>query len=162
MWAKSKQYFRKQQNRRNRLRTSMLVAVISYILLKIFLARVRVQNGGEIDAGRKAEAIAKVQRIVDVINRIIAIWFKFLLWVVIIVCVAAIIALGYTIFGLRTEAPWLLSLELWRFGTVEQMVGEYGLARITSTISVVVALLVGITYLAIWLLTNKKLWKRRA
>ena len=120
------------------------------------------QSGEEADAGRKAEAIAKVRRIVIVINRIVAIWFKFLLWLAIVVCVAAIIALGYSIFALRTEDAWLLSLEIWKFGTISQIVQEYSLAQVVSVISVTISLLAGVVYLAIWLLTNKKLWKQRA
>ena len=55
----------------------MIPALISYILLNIFLARARAKSGTEVDEGRKAEIIAKVERIVNVINCVMAIWFKF-------------------------------------------------------------------------------------
>ena len=63
----------------------MLVAIISYILLNLFIARAKAQSGGEVDENSKAEMIAKVSRIIDTINRLVAIWFKFLLWLFIII-----------------------------------------------------------------------------
>ena len=140
----------------------MLVAIISYILLNLYLMRIKAQNGGTVDDSSKAEAVAKVASIVSIINRVLAIWFKFLLWLFIVLFVAAIIALVISIFGIRTEAAWLLSIEFWSFGSISHIIGEYGVSKVISTISVSLMVLVGLIYLAIWLLNNKKLWKKLA
>jgi hypothetical protein len=140
----------------------MLVAIISYILLNLYLMRIKAQNGGTVDDSSKAEAVAKVASIVSIINRVLAIWFKFLLWLFIVLFVAAIIALVISIFGIRTEAAWLLSIELWSLGSVSHIIGEHGVSKVISTISVSLMVLVGLIYLAIWLLNNKKLWKKLA
>ena len=140
----------------------MLVAIISYILLNLYLMRIKAQNGGTVDDSSKAEAVAKVASIVSIINRVLAIWFKFLLWLFIVLFVAAIIALVISIFGIRTEAAWLLSIELWSFGSISHIIGEYGVSKVISTSSISLMVLVGLIYLAIWLLNNKKLWKKLA
>jgi hypothetical protein len=140
----------------------MLVAIISYILLNLYLMRIKAQNGGTVDDSSKAEAVAKVASIVSIINRVLAIWFKFLLWLFIVLFVAAIIALAISIFGIRTEAAWLLSIELWSFGSISHIIGEHGVSKVISAISVSLMVLVGLIYLAIWLLNNKKLWKKLA
>ena len=140
----------------------MLVAIISYILLKLYLARLRVERGAEVDEAGRAEAAAKVARIVNVIDRIVTIWFKFLLWVVIVLLAVAVIALLISILGISTESSWLSSIELWSFGTIAQIVGEYGFGKVLATISISLVLLGGLICLAIWLLTNKKLWNRNS
>lgn len=140
----------------------MLVALISYILLNIYLARAKSQSNGEIDEGRKAEMVAKVATIIGVINHVVAIWFKFLLLVAIIVFVAAIIALAISIFGISAESAWVTSFELLDFGTISQIVGNHGLSKVITTILALLVLLMGLSSLAVWLLTNKKLWKKRA
>ena len=114
----------------------MLVAIISYILLNLYLMRIKAQSGGTVDDSSKAEAVAKVASIVSIINRVLAIWFKFLLWLFIVLFVAAIIALVTSIFGIRTEAAWLLSIELWSFGSISHIIGEYGVSKVISAISV--------------------------
>ena len=140
----------------------MLVALISYILLNIYLARAKSQSDGEIDEGRKAEMVAKVSKIIGVINHVVAIWFKFLLLVAIIVFIAAIVALAISIFGISAESTWVTSFELWSFGTISHIVGEHGLSKVITTILALLVLLMGLSSLAVWLLTNKKLWKKRA
>ena len=140
----------------------MLVALISYILLNIYLARAKSQSDGEIDEGRKAEMVAKVSKIIGVINHVVAIWFKFLLLVAIIVFIAAIVALAISIFGISAESTWVTSFELWNFGTISHIVGEHGLSKVITTILALLVLLMGLSSLAVWLLTNKKLWKKRA
>ena len=140
----------------------MLVALISYILLNIYLARAKAQSGGDVDEGRKAEIVAKVAKIISIINRVLAIWFKFLLWVAIIAFAAIIIALIISIFGITSEWAWVATFELWNLGTISQVVGQYGLTKVISAISISLVMLVGLCYLAIWLLTNKKLWEKLA
>lgn len=140
----------------------MLVAIISYILLKLYLARLRVERGAEVDEAGRTEAAAKVARIVNVIDRIVTIWFKFLLWVVIVLLAVAVIALLISILGISTESSWLSSIELWSFGTIAQIVGEYGFGKVLAIISISLVLLGGLICLAIWLLTNKKLWNRNS
>ena len=140
----------------------MLVALISYILLNIYLARAKSQSDGEIDEGRKAEMVAKVSKIIGVINHVVAIWFKFLLLVAIIVFIAAIVALAISIFGISAESTWVTSFELWSFGTISQIVSNHGLSKVITAILALLVLLMGLSSLAVWLLTNKKLWKKRA
>ena len=140
----------------------MLVAIISYILLNIFLARAKAKSGGEVDEGRKAETIAKVSRIVGTINRLVAIWFKFLLWLFIIASAAAFIALCISIFGISLDSTWVATIELWEFGTIAQLVEKFGMAKAISAISVSLILLAGLSYLAVWLLNNKRLWQQKS
>ena len=137
----------------------MLVAVISYILLHIYLARLKAQRKSNLDEKSKAEAVAKVAKIINVINRIVALWFKFLLWAFIVLAAVAIVALGVAIFGISSEAEWLLSIELWEFGTIAQILGEYGITKVISAISILLVLLGALAYLAKRLLTAKRLWR---
>ena len=140
----------------------MLVAVISYILLHIYLARLKAQRKSNLDEQSKAEAVAKVAKIINVINRIVALWFKFLLWAFIVLAVAAILALGVSIFGIATDAEWLVSIELLEFGTVAQIVGEYGFGKVVSAISLSLVLLGVLAYLAKRILGMKRLWRHAA
>lgn len=140
----------------------MLVAIISYILLNLFIARAKAQSGGEVDENSKAEMVAKVSKIVDTINRLVAIWFKFLLWLFIIIFVAAFIALCISIWGISFDAEWITSVELWQFGTISQIVGKFGIVKIISAISASLVLLAGLSYLAVWLLSNKRLWQQKS
>ena len=140
----------------------MLVAIISYILLNLFIARAKAQSGGEVDENSKAEMIAKVSKIVDTINRLVAIWFKFLLWLFIIIFVAAFIALCISICGISFDAEWITSVELWQFGTISQIVEKFGIVKIISAISTSLVLLAGLSYLAVWLLRNKRLWQQKS
>ena len=139
-----------------------MVAIISYLLLKFYLMRLRMQKGRELDEAERAAAVARVERIVNVIDRILILWFKFLLWVVIVLLAVAVIALLISILGISTESSWLSSIELWSFGTIAQIVGEYGFGKVLATISISLVLLGGLICLAIWLLTNKKLWNRNS
>lgn len=140
----------------------MLIAIISYILLNLFLALAKAKSGGNVDEGRKAEMIAKVSRIVNTINRLVAIWFKFLLWLFIIAFAAAFIALCISIFGISLDSAWIATIELWKFGTIAQLVEKFGMAKAISAISVSLVLLAGLSYLAVWLLTNKRLWQHKS
>jgi hypothetical protein len=140
----------------------MLVAILSYILLKLYLVRLKAKSGAEISEADRAEAVAKVDRIVNVVDRIVSIWFRLLLWVLIILFAVVIITLLISIFGISAESSWLYSIELWSYGTIAQIVGEYGIGKAISTISIAVVLFGALSALAIWLLNNKKLWKHKS
>ena len=140
----------------------MLVAIISYLLLNLFLAIAKAQSKGEVDEGRKAEMIAKVSRIIGVINRLVAIWFKFLLWLFIIIFAVTFLALCTSIFGISLNSAWITTIDLWELGTISQIVEKFGMTKVVSIISASLVLLAGLSYLAVWLLNNKRLWRQRS
>jgi hypothetical protein len=73
-----------------------------------------------------------------------------------------IITLLISIFGISAESSWLYSIELWSYGTIAEIVGEYGIGKAISTISIAIVLFGALSALAIWLLNNKKLWKHKS
>ena len=130
----------------------MLVALISYILLQLFLARAKAQIGTEVDNAQKAEIVAKVQRITDVIDFVIAIWFKMLLGLAIIIAILVCIA----IFGIAFESATITAIEILEFGTIAQLVSEFGTPTVISTLVFAVILLIGIPYLLMRFFSKRK------
>ena len=112
-----------------------MVAIISYLLLKFYLMRLKMQRGGEIDEKERAEAIAKVSRIVNAIDFVLILWFKFLLWAIIILFATTIIALGISLFGTAHESAWIAAVERWEVGAIAQLVGEYGVVTSLSALA---------------------------
>ena len=130
----------------------MLVALISYILLKIFLARAKAQSGTEVDESHKAEIVAKVQRIVDIIDCVIVIWFKVLFGLAIILA----ILLSIAIIGIAIEHSALLQLEIFEFGTLALLTERHGVATIVSTLAVAIIPLIGIPYLLLVIFSKRQ------
>ncbi|MBQ5647958.1 MAG: hypothetical protein IIV16_02405 [Alistipes sp.] len=130
----------------------MLVAIISYILLNLFLALAKSKGGSDTNDSRRAEAMAKAVKIVDAINRFVALWFKFLLVVALIIFAVATVASIITILGIVLEIAWVSTVELWEFGTIEHIVGEYGMPTIISSLSLSIFIFGGLFYLCLWLL----------
>ena len=140
----------------------MLVAIISYILLRLYILQLRVRSRAEFDEKKRAKAIAKVSKIINVVDRIVVLWLKLQLYIAITLFAVAIIALIISIFGITCEWAWITSIELWGFGTISQIVGEHGIGKVISTISLLLLVFAGLSYLTVWLLTNKKLWKHKS
>ena len=130
----------------------MIPALISYILLKIFIARAKAQSGGEVDEGRKAEIVAKVQRIVDIIDYVLVIWFKVLFGLAIILAILLCIA----IIGIAIEHSALLQLEIFEFGSLALLTERHGVATIVSTLAVAIIPLIGIPYLLLTLFSKRQ------
>lgn len=130
----------------------MLVALISYILLKIFLARAKAQSGTEVDESHKAEIVAKVKRIVDIIDYVIVIWFKVLFGLAIILA----ILLSIAIIGIAIEHSALLQLEIFEFGTLAFLIEKFGVATIVSTLAIAIIPLIGIPYLLLTLFSKRQ------
>ena len=140
----------------------MLVAIISYILLKLYILQLKIRSKANLDEKEKAEAAAKVNKMANTLDRIVTLWFKLLLWVVIILFTVTILALIISLFGITSESAWITSIELWGLGTIAQIVSEQGLGKVISTITILLLIFGGLSYLAVWLLNNKKLWKRKS
>lgn len=130
----------------------MLVAIISYILLKIFLARAKAQSGTEVDESHKAEIVAKVKRIVDIIDYVIVIWFKVLFGLAIILA----ILLSIAIIGIAIEHSALLQLEIFEFGTLAFLIEKFGVATIISTLAIAIIPLIGIPYLLLVIFSKRQ------
>lgn len=130
----------------------MLVALISYILLKIFLARAKAQSGTEVDESHKAEIVAKVKRIVDIIDYVIVIWFKVLFGLAIILA----ILLSIAIIGIAIEHSALLQLEIFEFGTLAFLIEKFGVATIVSTLAIAIIPLIGIPYLLLVIFSKRQ------
>lgn len=130
----------------------MLVALISYILLKIFLARAKAQSGTEVDESHKAEIVAKVKRIVDIIDYVLVIWFKVLFGLAIILA----ILLSIAIIGIAIEHSALLQLEIFEFGTLALLTERHGVATIVSTLAVAIIPLIGIPYLLLVIFSKRQ------
>ena len=130
----------------------MLLALVSYILLNIFLARVKAQEGKGMDEGRRKEAIDKVAKIVDTINRVVAIWFQVLLSIALIVISALFITSLVAVIGVSFEVSSVVTLELWQWGTIAEVVSEMGLPAVVSSLTLSLILLGGLLYLCIRLL----------
>ena len=140
----------------------MLVAIMSYILLKLYILQLKIRSKANLDEKEKAEAAAKVNKIANTLDRIVTLWFKLLLWVVIILFTVTILSLIISLFGITSESAWITSIELWGLGTIAQIVSEQGLGKVISTITILLLIFGGLSYLAVWLLNNKKLWKRKS
>ncbi len=134
----------------------MLVALISYILLNIFLARMKAQEGEGMDDGRRAEAVAKVAKIVNIINRVVAIWFQVLLGIALTVIVIAIISFIFSLISILVEAAWVESVEMWRLGSLSKIVTEYGTTRVISLLAILSIIFGGLFYLCVRLLKKIK------
>ena len=130
----------------------MLVALISYILLKIFLALAKAQSGTEVDESHKAEIVAKVKRIVDIIDYVIVIWFKVLFGLAIILA----ILLSIAIIGIAIEHSALLQLEIFEFGTLAFLIEKFGVATIVSTLAIAIIPLIGIPYLLLVIFSKRQ------
>lgn len=130
----------------------MLVALISYILLKIFLARAKAQSGTEVDESHKAEIVAKVKRIVDIIDYVLVIWFKVLFGLAIILA----ILLSIAIIGIAIEHSALLQLEIFEFGSLALLTERHGVATIVSTLAVAIIPLIGIPYLLLVIFSKRQ------
>lgn len=135
---------------------------MSYILLKLYILQLKIRSKANLDEKEKAEAAAKVNKMANTLDRIATLWFKFLLWVVIILFTVTILALIISLFGITSESAWITSIELWGLGTIAQIVSEQGLGKVISTITILLLIFGGLSYLAVWLLNNKKLWKRKS
>ena len=105
-----------------------MVAIISYLLLKFYLMRLKVQKGGEIDESERAQAIAKVTKIVNVVDFVLIIWFKFLLGLILLLFATTIVALGISLLGSAPESAWIASVQHWEVDAITQIVGKYGVA----------------------------------
>ena len=135
---------------------------MSYILLKLYILQLKIRSKANLDEKEKAEAAAKVNKIANTLDRIVTLWFKLLLWVVIILFTVTILSLIISLFGITSESAWITSIELWGLGTIAQIVSEQGLGKVISTITILLLIFGGLSYLAVWLLNNKKLWKRKS
>ena len=134
----------------------MLVALISYILLNIFLARMKAQEGEGMDDGRRADAVAKVAKIVNIINSVVAIWFQVLLGIALTVIVIAIISFIFSLISILVEAAWVESVEMWRLGSLSKIVTEYGTTRVISLLAILSIIFGGLFYLCVRLLKKIK------
>ena len=134
----------------------MLVALISYILLNIFLARMKAQEGEGMDDSRRADAVAKVAKIVNIINRVVAIWFQVLLGIALTVIVIAIISFIFSLISILVEAAWVESVEMWRLGSLSKIVTEYGTTRVISLLAILSIIFGGLFYLCVRLLKKIK------
>jgi hypothetical protein len=129
----------------------MIPALISYILLNLFLARAKRQSGSEVNDSRKAEIIAKVERIVNVINCVVAIWFKFIFALAIV----ATILIGLLILGILLEWEMLTSIAILEYGTVVQVVDSFGRTNAIIALALTPIPLIGITYLLMRVFSNR-------
>lgn len=130
----------------------MIPALISYILLNIFLARARAKSGSEVDEGRKAEIIAKVERIVDTIDRVVIVWFKFLLGL----AIALALLLCVVILGILFESAAINAINILEFGSIAQIVEQVGTTRAISTLAIAIIPLIGVPYLLLILFRKRK------
>ena len=134
-----------------------MVAIISYLLLRFYLMRLRMQKGGELDEAERAAAIAKVERIVNVIDRILILWFKFLLWLAIILLAMTVVALAISLLSTAPDSAWIASVERWGVEFIAELVGEYGVVTSLSAL----ALSLGVCAISIYLILRLFFRKRR-
>ena len=134
-----------------------MVAIISYLLLRFYLMRLRMQKGGELGEAERAAAVAKVERIVNVIDRILILWFKFLLLVVVILLAMTVVTLGISLLSTAPESAWVASIERWGFDLIAQLVGEYGAVVSLSAL----ALSLGIGAISVYLILRLFFRKKR-
>lgn len=130
----------------------MILAAISYILLHVFLLVAKAQSGAGVDENKKAEIVAKVQRIIDVIDYILVIWFKVLMGL----AGVATILLCVTILGIVFDATTITSIKLFEFGSIAQIVKQFGTPTVISTIALSIIPLLGIPYLLMKIFSKKK------
>lgn len=134
-----------------------MVAIISYLLLRFYLMRLRMQKGGELDEAERAAAIAKVERIVNVIDRILILWFKFLLLVVVILLAMTVVTLGISLLSTAPDSAWIASVNRWGIDTIAELVGEYGVVTSLSAL----ALSLGVCAISIYLILRLFFRKHR-
>lgn len=134
-----------------------MVAIISYLLLKFYLMYLQKQKGSDLDEMERASAVARVSRIVDIIDRILILWFKFLLVVVIILFVATIITLFISLLGSISESAWIASIARWNFDAITQVVSKFGVAISLTILAISLGLCAIVVYLILRLLFKKKL-----
>lgn len=130
----------------------MILAAISYILLHVFLLVAKAQSDAGVDENKKAEIVAKVQRIIDVIDYILVIWFKVLIGL----AGVATILLCVTILGIVFDATTITSIKLFEFGSIAQIVKQFGTPTVISTIALSIIPLLGIPYLLMKIFSKKK------
>ena len=134
-----------------------MVAIISYLLLRFYLMRLRMQKGGELDEAERAAAVARVERIVNVIDRILILWFKFLLWLAIILLAMTVVALAISLLSTAPDSAWVASIERWGVEFIAELVGEYGVVTSLSAL----ALSLGVCAISIYLILRLFFRKRR-
>ena len=134
-----------------------MIAIISYLLLKFYLMYLQKQKGSDLDEMERASAVARVSRIVDIIDRILILWFKFLLVVVIILFVATIITLFLSLLGSISEPAWIASIAHWNFDAITQVVSKFGVAISLTILAISLGLCAIVVYLILRLLFKKKL-----
>lgn len=134
-----------------------MVAIISYLLLRFYLMRLRMQKGGELDEAERAAAVARVERIVNVIDRILILWFKFLLWLAIILLAMTVVALAISLLSTAPDSAWVASIERWGVEFIAELVGEYGVVTSLSAL----ALSLGIGAISVYLILRLFFRKKR-
>ena len=133
-----------------------MVAIISYLLLRFYLMRLRMQKGGELGEAERAAAVAKVERIVNVIDRILILWFKFLLLVVVILLAMTVVTLGISLLSTAPESAWVASIERWGFDAITQVIGEFGVATSLSMLAISLGICAIVVYLILRLFFKKR------
>ena len=134
-----------------------MVAIISYLLLRFYLMRLRMQKGGELDEAERAAAVARVERIVNVIDRILILWFKFLLWLAIILLAMTVVVLAISLLSTAPDSAWIASVNRWGIDTIAELVGEYGVVTSLSAL----ALSLGVCAISIYLILRLFFRKHR-
>lgn len=133
-----------------------MVAIISYILLKFYLMHLKMRKGGEIDKSERAKAIAKVTKVVNMIDFVLILWFTFLLGLIILLFVTTAVALGVSLLGYAPESAWIASIQYWEVDTITQIVGEYGLATSLALLTMILGVGAIVIYSILMLFFKKK------
>jgi hypothetical protein len=133
----------------------MLVAIISYLLLKFYLMRLKRQSGGELGDKERAEAAAKVNRITKVVDHIVALWLKCLIWVSILLFAMVIITLCVSLLGTAPESAWVASIESCGFDAIAQIASELGVVVSLLIIALSLGIFAASVYLIFWSLFKR-------
>ena len=133
-----------------------MVAIISYLLLKFYLMHLKMQKGGEIDKSERAKAIAKVTKVVNMVDFVLILWFTFLLGLILLLFVTTTVALGVSLLGYAPESAWIASIQHWEVDTITQIVGEYGLATSLALLTMILGVGAIVIYSILMLFFKKK------
>ena len=133
-----------------------MVAIISYILLKFYLMHLKMRKGGEIDKSERAKAIAKVTKVVNMVDFVLILWFTFLLGLIILLFVTTTVALGVSLLGYAPESAWIASIQHWEVDAITQIVGEYGLATSLALLTMILGVGAIVIYSILMLFFKKK------
>lgn len=133
-----------------------MVAIISYLLLKFYLMHLKMRKGGEIDKSERVKAIAKVTKVVNMVDFVLILWFTFLLGLIILLFVTTAVALGVSLLGYAPESAWIASIQHWEVDTITQIVGEYGLATSLALLTMILGVGAIVIYSILMLFFKKK------